>query len=72
MLDETTINDTTTDENPKQFPIGIPYVIVNGRVAVDNERRTRVLAGQAVSRHPSDRLGDIRSHCCSPGFIRVS
>lgn len=48
LFDEKTVNDTATYEKPKQFPIGIPYVIVNGQVAVDDERCTRVFAGQAV------------------------
>ncbi|MBL8688181.1 MAG: amidohydrolase family protein [Rhodospirillaceae bacterium] len=48
VFDAATINDTSTYENPRQFPIGIPYVIVNGQVAVDNERCTGVYAGQAI------------------------
>src|SRR5262245_10193773 len=34
--------------DPCQFPVGIPYVVVNGQVAVDRERPTGVLAGQAL------------------------
>ena len=34
--------------DPRQFPIGIPFVIVNGAVAVDDQRCTGVFAGQAV------------------------
>jgi N-acyl-D-amino-acid deacylase len=48
VFDEATVNDTATYQNPRQFPIGIPFVIVNGRVAVDDERCTAVFAGQAV------------------------
>ena len=31
-----------------QYPEGIPFVVVNGDVAVDHERVTGVLAGEAV------------------------
>lgn len=38
--------DTRT--KPKQFPIGIRYVIVNGQVVVDQGRHTGVLPGRAL------------------------
>jgi N-acyl-D-amino-acid deacylase len=43
-----TVTDTATYDKPRQFPVGIPYVIVNGQVAVDNERLTGVFAGEAI------------------------
>ena len=48
VFDPDGIADMATYDNPRQFPLGIPYVVVNGQVAVDNERCTGVLAGQAV------------------------
>jgi N-acyl-D-amino-acid deacylase len=48
VFDEATVNDAATYRNPRQFPVGIPFVIVNGAVSVDNERCTGVYAGQAV------------------------
>ncbi|MBM3949026.1 MAG: amidohydrolase family protein [SAR202 cluster bacterium] len=48
VFDADRIIDNATFDDPKQFPTGIPYVLVNGQVAVDNERCTGVLAGQAV------------------------
>jgi N-acyl-D-amino-acid deacylase len=48
VFDPDRILDTATYDNPRQYPIGIPYVVVNGQIAVDNERCTGVLAGQAV------------------------
>ncbi len=48
VFDAEHINDNATYDDPCQFPTGIPYVLVNGQVAVDNERCTGVLAGQAV------------------------
>jgi N-acyl-D-aspartate/D-glutamate deacylase len=48
VFDPERIIDTATYDDPRQEPAGIPYVLVNGRVAVDEERCTGVLAGEAV------------------------
>lgn len=48
IFDAEHIIDNATYDDPKQFPTGIPYVLVNGKVAVDNERCTATFAGQAV------------------------
>ena len=48
VFDAERIIDTATYDDPRQEPAGIPYVIVNGRLAVDGERCTGVLAGEAV------------------------
>ena len=48
VFDAEHINDNATYDDPCQFPTGIPFVLVNGQVAVDEERCTGVLAGQAV------------------------
>ncbi len=40
--------DTATYDDPRQYPAGIPYVLVNGQIAVDDERCTGVMAGRAV------------------------
>jgi len=48
VFDAATINDLATYEDPKVPPAGIPFVVVNGRVAVDHGRLTGVLAGEAV------------------------
>ncbi len=42
------IIDTATFDDPRQFPVGIPYVLVNGQIAVDGETCTGVLAGHAI------------------------
>ena len=44
----TAIIDTATYDDPQQYPVGIPFVVVNGQVAVDQERCTGVMAGQAI------------------------
>ena len=48
VFDGDRIIDTATYDNPKQHPYGIPYVLVNGQVAVDQARCTGVLAGQPI------------------------
>ena len=48
VFDADRINDNATYDDPCQFPTGIPYVLVNGEVAVDSERCTGAMAGQAV------------------------
>jgi N-acyl-D-amino-acid deacylase len=48
VLDPDRVIDTATYDDPCRFPVGIPFVVVNGRIAVDRERPTGVLAGHAV------------------------
>ena len=48
IFDEDKIIDTATYDDAKQFPVGIPYVIVNGNIAVNNEVCTGLFAGHAV------------------------
>jgi N-acyl-D-amino-acid deacylase len=48
IFDAERVIDTATYDDPIQHPVGIPYVLVNGQVAVDDERCTGVMAGQAV------------------------
>jgi len=52
-LDPETVRDTATYEEPRKLPEGIPYVIVNGRLVVDDGRRTGEFPGRALrSRQP--------------------
>ncbi|MBM3958390.1 MAG: D-aminoacylase [SAR202 cluster bacterium] len=48
VFDADEITDLSTFEDPRVHPVGIPFVIVNGRVAVDHERCTGVMAGEAL------------------------
>ncbi|KPK21038.1 MAG: hypothetical protein AMJ70_07255 [Dehalococcoidia bacterium SG8_51_3] len=43
-----TIADKATFEEPKQYPLGIDYVIVNGAVAVEKGKHTGTLNGRAL------------------------
>jgi N-acyl-D-amino-acid deacylase len=45
-----TVRAPATRANPKQPPIGIEYVIVNGTVVIDAGRHTGLLAGRALRR----------------------
>jgi N-acyl-D-amino-acid deacylase len=51
-IDPERIRDTATYEDPRQLPEGIPYVIVNGAVVVDDGRHTGALAGRALRAVP--------------------
>src|SRR5215471_11500313 len=50
VFDPKTVKTPATRTQPKQFPIGIDHVIVNGKVVVDGDRHTGVLAGRALRR----------------------
>jgi N-acyl-D-amino-acid deacylase len=48
IFDPKTVIDRATFENPNQYPVGINFVLVNGKFEVDNGRRTEVLAGKVL------------------------
>jgi N-acyl-D-aspartate/D-glutamate deacylase len=48
VFDPGRVNDAATYEDPHLPPVGMPFVIVNGKVAVDQGRVTGVLAGEAI------------------------
>lgn len=48
VMDLDQVIDTATYDDPLQYPMGIPYVIVNGQLAVDHERPTGIMAGRAL------------------------
>jgi N-acyl-D-amino-acid deacylase len=48
VFDADRIVDLSSFEDPRVHPAGIPFVIVNGKVAVDHERCTGVMAGEAL------------------------
>ena len=45
-----TVKTHATQKNPKQYPIGIEYVIVNGQVVIDRGENTGALPGRALRR----------------------
>jgi dihydroorotase/N-acyl-D-amino-acid deacylase len=48
IFDPQTVRDRSTFENPNQYAEGIPYVIINGQLSVDNGQRTKSLAGRVL------------------------
>ncbi len=48
VLDPAAVGSAATHDAPRTPPDGIPHVLVNGRPAVTDGRRTGVLAGRAV------------------------
>ncbi|MGW3353895.1 N-acyl-D-amino-acid deacylase family protein [Streptomyces bungoensis] len=52
LFDPATVAARATFAEPRALPAGIPYVLVDGRFAVEDGRRTDVLAGRAVRRTP--------------------
>lgn len=48
IFDPVTVRDRSTFENPNQYPEGIPFVITNGQLSVDNGQRTSALAGRVL------------------------
>jgi N-acyl-D-aspartate/D-glutamate deacylase len=53
VLNPATVADRATFQDPHQYPAGIPWVVVNGRVSVDEGRFTGIRAGQVVRRKPA-------------------
>jgi N-acyl-D-amino-acid deacylase len=48
IFDPSKVIDTASFESPNQYPIGIDYVIVNGKLSVDKGQRTTALAGRVL------------------------
>ena len=50
VFNPTTVKAMATKEDPKQYPVGIEYVIVNGRVVIDGGENTGAVPGRALRR----------------------
>ena len=48
VFDPNKVIDQATFEMPNQYPIGIEYVLVNGKISVDKGQRTAALAGRVL------------------------
>lgn len=48
VFDASKISDKATYINPKQYPEGIDYVIVNGEVVIDHDKHTGALPGKVL------------------------
>ena len=52
LLDPDTVADTATYDDPRRPAAGIPFVFVNGELAIDDGKRTDTTAGRALRRQP--------------------
>src|SRR4029078_9888180 len=48
IFDPGKVIDKATFESPNQYPVGIEYVLVNGKVSVDKGQRTPALTGRVL------------------------
>lgn len=48
LFGPSTIADRSSYQEPHRYPVGIPYVILNGQVVVDQERYTGGLVGKVL------------------------
>ena len=48
VFDPAKVIDRATFESPNQYPSGIEYVLVNGKISVDKGQRTAALAGRVL------------------------
>ncbi|MCL5943036.1 MAG: D-aminoacylase [Actinobacteria bacterium] len=48
VFEPTTISDRATFDEPRQFPVGVDWVIVNGQVVVDQGQHTGARPGRTV------------------------
>lgn len=48
-FDPLTVRDASSYQQPHQYAVGIPWVMVNGQVVIENGRHTGALPGQIVA-----------------------
>jgi N-acyl-D-amino-acid deacylase len=48
LFDAQTVADRATFADPHQYPVGIPYVVVNGVIVVDQGEHTGSLPGKVL------------------------
>lgn len=51
LFDPRTVQDNSTFEAPHQYPNGIPYVIINGKIVVDQGEYKDLRAGKALKKN---------------------
>ncbi|HKW56008.1 MAG TPA: D-aminoacylase [Candidatus Acidoferrum sp.] len=52
-FDPATVSDRSTYEHPNELAVGMQYVLVNGRIAVENGKYTGALAGRPLRKQPA-------------------
>src|SRR5262249_19670182 len=53
VFDPDTLRDTATYENPRSYPEGVHYVIVNGALVMQEGQPTGAMPGRALRANPS-------------------
>ena len=48
MFDPDAVSDAATYENPQQYAKGVPFVLVNGTVVIDNGNHTGARPGKIL------------------------
>lgn len=48
IFDENTVTDRATFQQPKQYPTGFSYIIVNGQITIENGKHNGTKAGQVL------------------------
>lgn len=48
VFDEATVTDRATFQQPKQYPAGFKFVIVNGQIVIENDKHTGAKPGQIL------------------------
>ncbi|MBC7868046.1 MAG: amidohydrolase family protein, partial [Gloeobacteraceae cyanobacterium ES-bin-316] len=48
IFDEQEVTDKSSFENPHQYSVGFKFVIVNGKLVIENEKHTGVRSGKAL------------------------
>jgi N-acyl-D-amino-acid deacylase len=48
VFDPAKVQETNSFEHPKSYPVGIPYVVVNGGVVIDNGKHTGLRSGRVI------------------------
>ena len=66
IFDEKAVQDASTFDKPHQYAQGFQYVIVNGKVTVDNGRHTGMRAGKALTGPQTDMLDYLRRRNTKP------
>ncbi|MFQ5769518.1 MAG: amidohydrolase family protein [bacterium] len=52
IFDHDKVKDKATFSNPHQYPEGIEYVLVNGKIVIEKEEHTRKLPGLVLTKTP--------------------
>ena len=51
IFDPVRVRETNSFENPKSYPVGVPYTIVNGTLVIDGGKHTGARPGRVVLGH---------------------